>query len=135
MMILNAPYDEAGPRNEESLLAVLAGAARRKTDGALAVWAGAGVLGAVLIGVALPGWWALLLLAVAASAFGGWGIVDRELAERLRAAAADPLVRTREARETRWLRASRAALAVLGLAAGGVALLLAFAGALGTWIS
>ena len=132
MMILNAPYDEASPRSEDSLLAVLAGAARRKSDGALAVWAGAGALAAVIIGVALPGWWALLLLAIAASAFGGWGIVDRELAERMRSAAAESVI---PRRKTHWLRAARVALAVLGLAAGGAALLLAFAGALGTWIS
>ena len=76
-MILNTPYDEASPHREESLLAVLAGAARRKTDGVLAVWTGAGVLAAIVIRLALPGWWTLLFLAIASSAFGGWGIVDR----------------------------------------------------------
>ena len=132
MMIINAPYDDASPRAEESLPAVLAGAARRRSDGALAVWAGAGALAAVLIAVVLPGWWTLLLLAIGASAFGGWGIVDRELTDASRDAARSAAVAaTRE----RWLRAGRIVLAVIGLGAGVAALLLLFAGALGTWIS
>ena len=132
MMIINAPYDDASPRAEESLLAVLAGAARRKSDGALAVWAGAGALAAVIIGVALPGWWTSLLLAIGAGAFGGWGIVDRELADASRDVASDA---PRTAQRERWLRAGRVVLAVIGLGAGAAALLLLFAGALGTWIS
>ena len=132
MMIINAPYDESSPRGEESLLAVLAGAARRKSDGALAVWAGAGALGAVVIGVALPGWWTLLMLAVGASAFGGWGIVDRELAEGARM---EPGRSIMSAGRERSLRVARTMLAAVGMGAGIIALLVLFAGALGTWIS
>jgi hypothetical protein len=132
MMILNAPYDEAGPRSEESLLAVLAGAARRKSDGALATWAGVGAVAAIVIGIALPGWWTLLLVAICASLFGGWGIVDRELAELADAGAP---VRTVSARRRRVLVVARIVLAVVGFGAGVAALLLVFAGALGTWIS
>lgn len=132
MMIINAPYDESSPRAEESLLAVLAGAARRKSDAALAMWAGAGALAAVVIGVALPGWWTLLMLAVGASAFGGWGIVDRELAEGARM---EPGRSTMSAGRERSLRVARTMLAAVGMGAGIVALLVLFAGALGTWIS
>ena len=132
MRIINAPYDEASPRAEESLLAVLAGAARRKSDGVLAAWAGAGALAAVVIVVALPGWWTLLLLAIGASAFGGWGIVDRELAELSRADATSPPAPVRRGRA---LGIARTLLAVVGLSAGAAALLMLFAGALGTWIS
>ena len=132
MMILNAPYDDASPRSEESLLAVLAGAARRKSDGALAAWAGAGAVTAIIVGIALPGWWTLLLVAICASVFGGWGIVDRELAEL---AGTGVETTTVPARRRSALRAARIALAVLGIGAGVAALLLVFAGALGTWIS
>lgn len=131
MMILNAPYDEASPRSEESLLAVLAGAARRKSDGALATWAGTGAVAAIVIGITLPGWWALMLVAICASLFGGWGIVDRELADLAGNDASETDVSVRR----RVLGSARILLAVLGLAAGVGALLLAFAGALGTWIS
>lgn len=132
MMIINAPYDESSPRAEESLLAVLAGAARRKSDGALAMWAGAGAVAAVVIGVALPGWWGLLMLAIGASAFGGWGIVDRELADGARTEPGRPV---RSVGRERSLRVARTVLAVVGFGAGLVALLMVFAGALGTWIS
>lgn len=132
MVIINAPYDESSPRAEESLLAVLAGAARRKSDGALAVWAGAGALAAVVIGVALPGWWALLMLAIGASAFGAWGIVDRELADGARTEPGRPV---RSVGRERSLRVARTVIAVVGFGAGLVALLMVFAGALGTWIS
>ena len=128
-MLINAPYDESSPRAEESLLAVLAGAARRKSDGTLAVWAGVGALSAVVIGVVLPGWWTLLLLAIGASAFGGWGIVDRELADLSSDGSTD-----RPTRE-RWLRIARVAIGLIGFVAGAAAVLLLFAMALGTWIS
>ena len=132
MIVLNAPYDEAGPRSEESLLAVLAGAARRKSDGALAAWTGAGAVTAIVIGIALPGWWTLLLVAICASLFGGWGIVDRELAELAGTELPEMAV---SSRRRHVLRSARMLLAVLGLVAGVGALLLMFAGALGTWIS
>ncbi len=80
----------------------------------------------------MPGWWTLLLGAICASLFGGWGIVDRELAEL---ASTESLETPVSWRRRRVLRSARILLAVLGLAAGVSALLLVFAGALGTWIS
>jgi hypothetical protein len=63
------------------LLELLAAAARRQSDGVLAAGTGlAVVLGAAAL-VAGPGWRALALVALAASAFGGWGILDRTVAE------------------------------------------------------
>ena len=61
---------------------LLATAARRLPDGALAAGTGFGVvLGAVALVVGEP-WRALALAGLAAAAFGAWGILDRTLAER-----------------------------------------------------
>ena len=61
---------------------VLATAARRLPDGALAVGTGLGVVLAAAALVAGPPWRALALAFGAATAFGAWGILDRTLAER-----------------------------------------------------
>lgn len=126
--VLRTPYDGTGSADDESLLALLAAAARRRSDGALALWAGGGGAAALVIGALLPGWWSSLLAAISAAAFGGWGIVDRELMEMSPDVAG-------QARRRRMLRAARTTLAVLGLAAAVLSLLAFFLIALGTWIS
>lgn len=113
---------------DESLFGVLAAAARRRSDAALAIWAGAGCVLAVLLGALLPEWRITFLLAVCAGAFGFWGIADRELGEATARGGAT-------GRRVRALRIARDAVAVLGLAAGVLALLATFGAALGTWIS
>lgn len=61
---------------------LLATAARRLPDGALAAGTGLGVvLGAAALVVGEP-WRVLALAGLAAAAFGAWGILDRTLAER-----------------------------------------------------
>lgn len=128
MRPIPAPYDDAGSRTEESLLVLLAAAARRRSDGVLAVWAGAGCVFGVVFGTMLPRWRVTFLLAVCAAAFGLWGIADRELGDVLERD-------TGGARRARMLRIVRATIAVLGIAAGVLALFVAFGAALGTWIS
>ena len=94
-------------------LDVVAAAARRQSDGALALSAGLGLLGAVA-GAAAAARWPLLVLpalaAATAAAFGAWGIVDRTAAERR-------LVHAEDDRVDDTLRALRIALAAAGVAA------------------
>lgn len=128
MRPIPAPYDEPGRQAEESLFVLLASAARRRSDGVLAVWAGVGSVLAVVLGIALPQWRVTFLLTVCAAAFGLWGIADRELGDVLARGLST-------GRRVRTLRLTRAMIAVIGVAAGVLALLAGFAAALGTWIS
>ena len=128
MTVLHTPHDATGSAAEQSIFALLAAAARRRSDGALAVWAGGGGAMALLVGALLPGWWTSLLAAIAAAAFGGWGIVDRELTET-GIASAVPTGRRR------MLHAARTGLAAVGIAAATLSLLAFFLIALGTWVS
>ncbi|HUF26109.1 MAG TPA: hypothetical protein VMM18_03915 [Gemmatimonadaceae bacterium] len=133
-MILS-PYDSPGPRPEPTLFAVLAGAARRRRDGELAIWAAGGVILAAGIAVTLPGRWLPVLIGICTSAFGLWGIVDRELAESCSGGEEPSGATTPRAGRARTLRVVRGTIAVIGIAAGALLLLGAFAAALGTWIS
>jgi hypothetical protein len=65
-----------------SLFAILAGKARRAPDAVLAVLAAVGGLSAVALIAMRPAWWAFVLPLVSAGAFGVWGILERETAER-----------------------------------------------------
>ncbi len=125
---LPAPYDEAGRQPEESLFVLLATAARQRSDGVLAAWAGAGCVLAVVLGIALPEWRVTFLLSVCGSAFGLWGIADRELSDA-RACGGTA------GRRVRALRVLRGTIAAVGVTAGALALLAGFAAALGTWTS
>lgn len=107
---------------------MLAAVARRRSDGVLATWAGAGCLVAVATAIVLPRWLVVFLLALGAAAFGFWGILDRELAEALDR-------RDERIGRVRVLRLLRAVIAIVGTAAGTAALLATFGVALGTWIS
>ncbi|HEU4628933.1 MAG TPA: hypothetical protein VFS08_04285 [Gemmatimonadaceae bacterium] len=66
-------------------LDLLADLARRRSDGALALCAGLGLLGAVAAAAGTARWPLLAIPALAAAAvaaFGAWGIADRTAAER-----------------------------------------------------
>ena len=65
-----------------SLFAMLAGKARRSSDGVLALLAGVGGIAAVALVATRPAWWAFALPLVSAGAFGIWGILERATAER-----------------------------------------------------
>ncbi|HEY0971573.1 MAG TPA: hypothetical protein VGE02_11455 [Gemmatimonadales bacterium] len=56
---------------------LLMGAARRASDGALALLAGAGLVVTAVIVALRPEWWPFVLPAISVAAFGGWGILDR----------------------------------------------------------
>jgi len=117
---------ETVPRPDASLPEFLAARARRASDTRLAADAVGGLV--VAAGVAYwngPGTSFLVSIGLCFFAYGAWGIVDRELAER--ADAASP-VRTS-------LRALRAGAAVLGFAAAAYIVILALAKALGVMIS
>jgi hypothetical protein len=80
------------------------------------------------LGLALwrpPAWLLIGSMALAAAAFGAWGIADRELAER---GATRSL-------STQALSVVRGSCLVLGACAGIVALFSLLGVALGTWIS
>lgn len=74
---------DAAPR--PGPLDLVAAIARRRSDGALALTAGLGLLAAVAAAVGAARWPLLAipaLAAAAAAAFGAWGIADRTAADR-----------------------------------------------------
>jgi hypothetical protein len=73
---------DTAPRPDASLLEFLAARARLASDERLVAYAGGGfVLALVLLFWNGPGWELLLSASVCCSAFGVWGITDRELRE------------------------------------------------------
>ena len=112
----------------ESIFSVVAGLARRATDGQLVLAAAAGIASAVLIGLVRPTWWFLALPLLCIGSFGVWGIAERTTAERV--ARLGPSFPGQRA-----LAGVRAAAAAIGTLAGLLALLTLVARALGTWIS
>ena len=116
----------AETHSNDDLFHALAARARAMPDGSLVLVVLAGSATALGVVVWRPAAWALLSsLALAAAAFGGWGIADRELAER---GAAPPL-------QSRVIAVVRGACLVLGACAAVVALFSLLGVALGTWIS
>lgn len=114
------------PRPDASLPEFLAARARHATDTRLAVDALAGLL--LAAGVAYwngPGASFLVSIGVCFSAYGLWGIADRELGERQNAT---PRVRLS-------LRGARVMAAALGFAAAAYIVVLMLAKALGVMIS
>jgi hypothetical protein len=70
-------------RRDDSLPALLAAAARSWSDGRLAIAVVAGLLAAAAAAIAgFEGWVGAAGTGCALAAFGGWGIADREGAER-----------------------------------------------------
>jgi fatty acid desaturase len=80
-MIASADPNTVGTE-PPSLFAVLAVRARRTSDGVLAALAAIGGVAAVALAAVRPAWWAFALPLVSAGAFGLWGILERETAER-----------------------------------------------------
>lgn len=68
------------PPDTRTLGDLVAGAARRTSDGVLAACAALGVAGVAAIGLLWrPAWW-LTPVMLSLAAFGAWGIADRERA-------------------------------------------------------
>ena len=110
----------------ESIFSVVAGLARRATDGQLVLAAATGIAAAALIGLVRPTWWFLALPLLCVGSFGVWGIAERTTAERV--ARLGPSFPGQRA-----LAGVRAAAAAIGTLAGLLALLTLVARALGTW--
>ena len=112
----------------ENIFSVVAGLARRATDGQLVLAAATGIASAALIGLVRPTWWFLALPLLCIGSFGVWGIAERTTVERV--ARLGPSFPGQRA-----LAGVRAAAAAIGTLAGLLALLTLVARALGTWIS
>ena len=112
----------------ESIFTVVAGLARRATDGQLVLAAATGIASAALIGLVRPTWWFVALPLLCVGSFGVWGIAERTTAERV--ARLGPSFPGQRA-----LAGVRAAAAAIGTLAGLLVLLALVARALGTWIS
>jgi hypothetical protein len=112
----------------ESIFTVVAGLARRATDGQLVLAAATGIASAALIGLVRPTWWFVALPLLCVGSFGVWGIAERTTAERV--ARLGPSFPGQRA-----LAGVRAAAAAIGTLAGLLVLLTLVARALGTWIS
>ena len=110
-----------------SLAESLAARARAASDGRLVLDVLAGMGAALGISVWRPiGWIGLTGVAIARAAFGLWGIIDRELSDRMSAGPA-PIV---------WLlTVARGSAAVLGFACAIGASFVGLGVVLGTWIS
>ena len=112
----------------ESVFALVASLARRASDGLLVMTAAIGIIAAVIVGLVLPGWWAVSLPLLSVGAFGVWGIAERTSAERL--TRLGPSFGGRRA-----LAGIRMTAAVVGTLAGTLTLLTIVARAIGTWKS
>ena len=114
-------------RPDASLPEFLAARARAASDGRLVVDVIVGCSAALAIAVWRPtGWVTLLGAALCLAAFGAWGIVDRELRERV---GAPPTLLLQS------LALIRVAAAAIGALAAVTALFSVLGIVLGTWIS
>lgn len=102
--------------NPESVVAMLAGGARRATDGQLVLALAGGVLGALAIILWALAWWRWSLPLICVACFGGWGICDRIVREG--AAGEGPFAARRVFLAARWVTA---AIGCTALAAAGLA--------------
>ena len=120
---------ENTPTPDANISEFLSARARSTSDGRLALDAGLGFVVAVVTSIWRPGGWHLIAcVGVCFAAFGGWGIADRELAERaVRSMSTEPSLRL--------LRVGRVVSAVVGAIAAIVLLISLLGIALGTWIS
>jgi hypothetical protein len=118
----------AAPENaRDDLFHALAARARATSDGVLVLAVIAGLTAAIVVAAWRPAAWMLLgSIGVCAAAFGGWGIADRELAER-----AD----TGSRATVTALRAARILALLVGVGAAILAAFRALGAVLGTWIS
>ena len=114
-------------RPDASLTEFLAARARAAPDGRLVVDVIVGSLAALGVATWRPtGWLALVGVAVCLAAFGLWGIVDRELRERVDAP---------DTRIARMLALLRIVVAGVGGLAAVAAMFAVLGVLLGTWIS
>jgi len=112
---------------DASLLDILAARARATSDGRLVADVIGGLSTALTLALLHPSAWPIPFgAAMSLAAFGAYGVVDREITERLGDAGA------------RWvplLRFVRALVVAAGVLAAGVGCFTALAFVLGTWIS
>jgi hypothetical protein len=107
-----------------SLPAFLVQRARAASDRRLAIEASAGIAAAVAATILRPPFWfPAAACGVSVGCFGLWGVLDREIRERVEGAS------------PRGLVVARLASAILGAASALAAGLTFFFGTLGTWIS
>ena len=112
---------------DESLRSILAERARAASDGRLILDVAAGLLVVLALAIWHPRVWvAPLSMGVTLAAYGAWGLVDREIAER--AAVAD-------SRLARVLRILRGFAAIAGVLAAVVACFAILKIGLGEWKS
>ena len=107
--------------DDRSLAALVAALARRASDGALAGLTAGGLVGSLAVALFAPSWWRLLPLLFLATAFGAWGIADRE--------------RAGSPARQRFFTFVRGAALLVGAIAGILIAIAIMAPALGTWIS
>ena len=113
--------DQDPTPDDRSLAALLAAYARRASDGTLASLTTVGLAGSLAVALLAPAWWRVLPLLILATAFGAWGIADRErLGSRAR---------------QRFFALVRGIALVVGAIAGILVAIAVMAPALGTWIS
>jgi len=121
------PIDVTPSHANDGLFQVLAARARATSDGALVLAVIAGLSSAIVAAAWRPPGWVLLgSIGVCAAGFGGWGIADRELAERADSGRRFAVV---------VLRGVRVLAVVASVLAAIVAALRMLGAALGTWIS
>ena len=112
----------------ENVFALVAGLARRASDGQLVIAAAIGIIAAAVVGLVWPSWWFVALPLLAIGSFGVWGIAERTSSERL--ARLGPSFGGR-----RTLAGIRVTAAIIGMLAGVLTLLTVVARAIGTWKS
>ena len=116
----------AGARPPENLLQFLASRARHASEGRLVADVGVGILAIVAVLYWHPWAWLPLLSAGSGlAAFGAWGILDREIGERMDASSV----------ASRLLRVARSVVGAVGWLAFVVFILSAISLGLGEWKS
>ena len=125
-MVYIPPDSRATQVGSSSPYAALAARARRTSQGALTAAAAVGVLALLALTLWRPAWWTAALPLVSLGAFGWWGILERERAERYSSAAVTGIA-PRALRAAQWLAVAAgtasallAAFALLGLLFGTV---------------
>jgi hypothetical protein len=119
---------ETSPPRDANLVEFLSTRARSASDGRLALDAGLGFLVTVVAVIwRLGGWHLIACVGLCFTAFGAWGIADRELRER-----GGPSV---DGVGLHLLRIGRGVAAGVGALAGALLLVSLLGMALGTWVS
>src|SRR5436305_2240764 len=123
----NDPIVESS-EDESNLIDFLTARARSASDARLALGVGIGVAIAVIALLwRVPGWHLIVSASLCFMGFGGWGIADRELRERIGAGSSS-------IGGLGALRLTRVMSAILGGLAGAALLISLLGLALGTWI-